>query len=332
MDAAQDGKASGRSRSRATRTGFGSPAFGTGCACAAGSRLLVRNRFAVSPRCIAMAVLIGGLSFINFVLWLIQVALLGRKIDRTKIEARSDLRDRPLAFRHDPAARVAGARPAAHVSRHLRLLRAEPFSGVGLVDEAVSEVAAAVAAADGQHAGRLGPPAGRRVRPVQHGRSLALPDHRLSQPSAAVSGVSRLPRRAGAGLGPLEAGVALVPQVHHAAEPEADRAEVAAAHRPHPHAAGDVPQGEVRPHRPRPVRHLPLDGQSLEAALPRRGPAGADLRGPGGARLHDLHADVRRLRARPRPDRSGPVLRGPLRGAGRRPDRADAAGLRANWN
>ena len=117
--------------------------------------------------------------------------------------------------------------------------------------QAVPEVAAAVAAADRQHGGRLGPSAGRRVRPVQHGRPLAVPDDRLSQPSAAVPGVSRLSRRAEPARGSLEAGAALVPQVRHAAEPEADRAEVAAAHRPHPTSAGDVPQGEVRPHRPR---------------------------------------------------------------------------------
>ena len=131
------------------------------------------------------------------------------------------------------------------------------------------QISVAGAAADGQHGGRLGPSAGRRVRPVQHGRSLAVSDQRLSEPSAAVSGVSRPARRAGAGAGSLEAGVSLVPQVRDAAKPEADRAEIAAAHLPHPHAAGDVPQGEVRPHRPRPVRHLSLDGQSLEAAVSR---------------------------------------------------------------
>ena len=56
------------------------------------------------------------------------------------------------------------------------------------------------------------------------------------------------------------------------------------------------------------------------------------LRGLGRARLRDLHADVRGVRARPRLDRPGPVLRGPLRGPGGRSGRADAAGLRANWN
>ena len=47
--------------------------------------LLVRNRFAISAKRIAMAVLIGVISFSNFLLWLVQVALYGRKIDRTQI-------------------------------------------------------------------------------------------------------------------------------------------------------------------------------------------------------------------------------------------------------
>jgi hypothetical protein len=48
--------------------------------------LLLRNRLSISPICIAMAVLICGLSFLNFILWAIQAVLLGRKIARTKIE------------------------------------------------------------------------------------------------------------------------------------------------------------------------------------------------------------------------------------------------------
>ena len=103
-------------------------------------------------------------------LWLIQEIRWGRRIARHATPGRPDLRDRPLAVRHHAAARVAGARPAAHLSRHVRLLRAEPFSGLGLVDAAAAVADLAEAAADGQHGGRLGPPAGGRVRPVQHGR------------------------------------------------------------------------------------------------------------------------------------------------------------------
>ena len=45
--------------------------------------------------------------------------------------------------------------------------------------------------------------------------------------------------------------------MHHAAESEANRVEIAAAHQPHPHAVGNLSQGEVRPHCPRPVRLFP---------------------------------------------------------------------------
>jgi omega-hydroxy-beta-dihydromenaquinone-9 sulfotransferase len=48
--------------------------------------LLWRNRFAITPQCIAMATVIGFLGLINFALWLIQTMLLGWKIGRTKIQ------------------------------------------------------------------------------------------------------------------------------------------------------------------------------------------------------------------------------------------------------
>ena len=122
-----------RSRSRATRTGFWIPRFWDGMCLGGWFPLLVRNRFAVSPRCIAMAVIIG-VPELRQLRPLAHPGRAARAEDRPHEDrGRSDLRDRPLAIRHDAAARAAGARPAAHLSRHLRLLRAEPFSGVGLV-------------------------------------------------------------------------------------------------------------------------------------------------------------------------------------------------------
>ncbi len=80
------GRQSRRNKKRAIRTGSGSPAFGTGCACRGWFSLLARNRFASLPVRIAMAVLIAALSLVNGLLWLIQTMPVGRKIDRTKIE------------------------------------------------------------------------------------------------------------------------------------------------------------------------------------------------------------------------------------------------------
>jgi len=48
--------------------------------------LLKRNRFVISPSCIAMAVIIAVLSFINSFLWAIQQLFLGRKIEETEID------------------------------------------------------------------------------------------------------------------------------------------------------------------------------------------------------------------------------------------------------
>jgi hypothetical protein len=48
--------------------------------------VLVRNRFVISPSCIAMAVIIAVLSVTNSFLWALQQLFLGRKIESTKIE------------------------------------------------------------------------------------------------------------------------------------------------------------------------------------------------------------------------------------------------------
>ena len=48
--------------------------------------LLVRNRFAVAPSRIAMATIIFIVACVNFVLWLLQYLLLGRRIERAKID------------------------------------------------------------------------------------------------------------------------------------------------------------------------------------------------------------------------------------------------------
>jgi hypothetical protein len=65
---------------------FWIPRFWDGMGVTAFFPLIVRNRFAISPICIGMAVIIGLLSILNSFLWLIQSLFLGRKIHRTKIE------------------------------------------------------------------------------------------------------------------------------------------------------------------------------------------------------------------------------------------------------
>jgi len=85
MGGAQDGKAAAEQKSGYKDRPW-IPRFWDGMSLRGWFRLLWRNRFAVSPRRIAMAVLIGGTGCINFVLWSIQFVLLGRKIERTKIK------------------------------------------------------------------------------------------------------------------------------------------------------------------------------------------------------------------------------------------------------
>ncbi len=155
MDAVQGEKVTAEQKS-GYKDRFWIPRFWDGMCVQGWFSLLARNRFAVSAKCIAMAVLIAGLSLVNHLLWLMEVVLFGWKIRTHKNPTRSDLRHRALALRHDAVARAARTRPAAHLPRHLRLLRTKPLPGVGVDHAAVPEIPLAGAAADGQHARRLG--------------------------------------------------------------------------------------------------------------------------------------------------------------------------------
>ena len=85
MGGAQDGKAASEQKS-GYKDRFWIPRFWDGMCVGGWFSLLSRNRFAVSPRRVAMGLIIGGLSFFNSFLWLIQIALFGRKIDRTNLQ------------------------------------------------------------------------------------------------------------------------------------------------------------------------------------------------------------------------------------------------------
>ena len=85
MGFAQDGKAAEQKSGYKDRPWI--PRFWDGICMAGWFGLLLCESLRRLARRIAMAMLICGLSFINFILWLIQIALMGRKIDRTKIEA-----------------------------------------------------------------------------------------------------------------------------------------------------------------------------------------------------------------------------------------------------
>lgn len=83
--AAQDGKV-GADQKSGYKDHFWIPRFWDGMCLSGWLRLLTRNRFAVSPRRIAMALIIAAIGVLNFALWLIQAILYGSKIERTKIK------------------------------------------------------------------------------------------------------------------------------------------------------------------------------------------------------------------------------------------------------
>jgi omega-hydroxy-beta-dihydromenaquinone-9 sulfotransferase len=84
MGVAQDGKTA-----KEEKSGYKDrpwiPRFWDGMCPGTWLRLLARNSFAITPSRIAMAVLVGLIGCINHVLWLVQITLLGRKIERTEI-------------------------------------------------------------------------------------------------------------------------------------------------------------------------------------------------------------------------------------------------------
>jgi hypothetical protein len=84
-DGSQNGKAAS-----APKVGyqdrFWIPRFWNGMNVTTCFAFVARNRFAVSPLRVAMVLINCGLSFINSALWLLEIALFGRKIKRTKLE------------------------------------------------------------------------------------------------------------------------------------------------------------------------------------------------------------------------------------------------------
>ena len=62
------------------------PRFWNGMNARAWFPLLVRNRFAVAPRRVAMAAIISALTLVNFFWWAVQAILFGRRIARTEIK------------------------------------------------------------------------------------------------------------------------------------------------------------------------------------------------------------------------------------------------------
>src|SRR5438445_13576629 len=114
---------------------------------------------------------------------------------------------------------------------------AQRFSGDGEGLHEDLSVSAAFTSADGQHEGGLGPASGGRVRPVHDGRSLALSEHRLPEPSALGPELPGVGRCVAAWPAPLEADLQTLPQASYLQESETPGAQVASAYVPDQGAA-----------------------------------------------------------------------------------------------
>src|SRR5262249_6133192 len=111
----------------------------------------------------------------------------------------ADLHRRPLAHGHHAAARTARPRSAPQLSNDVRVPGPESFLANGKRADAPVRLDDAVAPTDGQHGCRLGPAAGRRVRPLHARLTVAVLEDRFPQPAGAVSGLGR---RRGDAAGP----------------------------------------------------------------------------------------------------------------------------------
>src|SRR5438132_5045156 len=159
--------------------------------------------------------------------------------------------------------------------------RAEPLPAYRALLHALARFSYAVAAANGQHACGLGAAARGRVRSLHDGPAVALSDHRLPQPAAAVSEIPRSERTLPQGTRKLEACVLRLPAAPDLQDAKAIGAQIAAAHLPHQSLAGNVPRRPLHPYRPRSLRRLSVDDPSLEIALSRPRLAKAQICGPG---------------------------------------------------
>src|SRR5437588_701626 len=204
----------------------------------------------------------------------------------------TDFHHRPLAHRHNLLARTDDPGRAAYICQHLRMPGAESLSPDRGVLQTLALVFDALAPAHGQYGSRLGPAARRRVRPVHDGAALALPDHCLSQPRAAILELLRSGRAVVPRLDVLEAHLHGIPATSHLqGSPEA-RAQVSAAHLPDQGSFGDVSGRPFHSYCPRSVRGFSFDGELVEIALRNAGLAAAHLRRPGGLRFSDFYLYV----------------------------------------
>src|SRR5207237_8226431 len=102
-------------------------------------------------------------------------------------------------------------------------------------------------------AGRLGPAAGGRFRPVPAPTAVALPDHRLPQPPPAGPGGLRPGGAAAPAVACLEADLPALPAPPLLQGPAPAGAQVADAQLPDQDPAGTLPRRPFRPPRPRPA-------------------------------------------------------------------------------
>ena len=234
-------------------------------------RLLRENRFAVAPSRIPRALAITVHAAQNSALPLDRPPS-HRPGPRGRGRRAAPVPARPLAERHDAPAQPAGGRRAVRLPDHLPgplpphvpHHRGDELAPDGLLP--------AEGAADGQRRVEHGVAPGGRVRPLRREPHVAVHGLDLPRAAGALRPLPDLPRRP-RGRGPaLARGVPAVPAEAHLEVRPPARPEVAAAHRPDPAPAGDVPAGQVRPHPPRPVRRLPVEPEDVPGERPAERP------------------------------------------------------------
>ena len=159
-------------------------------------KLFKRGNYAFTLNCIPDTLLLFLWVPWNSVLYWLSEAKYKKAAEALPLEPAADLRHRPLAHRHDALARSLLGRSQPRLSDHLRVLLPASFPadrGGAVQGDARAPAEEAPA---GRRAGRLRPPAGRRVRHDDAGRGHALHHPRLAALRSRRHRISRLQGRA----------------------------------------------------------------------------------------------------------------------------------------
>lgn len=197
-----------------------------------------------------------------------------------------------LALGNDIAPRTAHPRSAARISDHLSMPRTASLHLDGIMVAEMSLVDDAKPSANGQHANGMGPAAGRRIRLVFAGGTVAVRANCISE-SGRRHKFARSSRMECSKTRTVVRNLSAVHAATHVCQPRSTaHSQVTPAYRPIANAHGAFPGCKVHSHCPQPLRAFPVHDQLVEIARRNPGTAEADVCRPSRLRAGHVAAHV----------------------------------------